>query len=200
MSCAESKNTSCNSLEGEKYIELRFAEGPLKGNHRFTKVKGKLTGGVGVHYNDTTEKSPQMRNTFTLSANNLVSDDPQLKLSYFTIVGKGDVTQGVHSAVAFTNSDGLEYCVNLNLEGTHEQLGIFELHTKKSSCTDLKIQALSPWEEKTIHQTQSVKGEFDTEVTLIFRDAQGNDIERVQTTLRVSFLADHKKLKDQNQS
>ena len=200
FSCAESKSTTENTtLEGEKYVELRFAEGPLKGVHRFAKVKGKLLGGVGVHYNDKNEKNPLIQHTFGFSANGLASD-AQLKLSYLTITAKGGVTKGNHQTVQFNSSNTFDYCVSLALEGTHERMGTFDLLTEKSSCTDLKIEALGPWEEKTIHQTQRVKGLFETEIMPLFRDGQGNDIERVQTTLNVSFLADHKILKEKNKS
>lgn len=197
-SCAQSKPSS-SSIEGINNIEIHFADGLLKGNHLFTKVKGKYSGGVGVHYNDETEKSVHMRNTFTLSANDLVSDT-QLKLTYFAITAKGEVTEGMHDAVPFKNSNGVEYCVNLNLEGTHEQLGTFELFTEKSNCKGLKIEQLGVWEAKTIHKVQKVKGQFDAEVTLVFRDKQGNNIEKVQLPLGATFLADHRTLKDENKS
>lgn len=178
----------------EKVIVLEIVQGTLKGTHRFKREKGKMIGGVSLHYSDATVKNKNQRNTFSISANNLVSDTG-LYLSSFSVSGSGKVVKGKHQAIDFKDSSKNSYCLSLNLSGENASHGKFDSFFSLTQCQSIIIDQIGDWKEETLHQLQLVHGQISVEGNLVTRDQNGDTVETTATRMNINFSGEHKVLK-----
>jgi len=178
----------------EKVIVLEIAQGTLKGIHRFKLEKGKKIGGVSLHYSDATVKNINQRNTFSVSANDLVSDTG-LNLSYFSVSGSGKVVKGKHQAIDFEDSSKNTYCLSLNVSGENTSHGKFDSFFSQTQCQSIIIDRIGDWKEETLHKLQSVHGQISVEGNLVIRDHNGDTVETTATRMNINFSGEHRVLK-----
>ena len=197
-SCNNTKTKSSKraSTNAEKFITLEIDNGPFRGTHKFVRKKGKLVGGIGIHYFDATEKSETVQNTFSLEANNLISESG-LSLHSFAVRAKGEVKRGKHEVVDFKDSNNVENCTSINLSGEKNTLGTFSAFLQNGTCQPLKIESLGSWTDKTHHHTRIVEGTYTLSGQWIIQNANGDTLEKTESSILVTFSGEHEVLKDE---
>lgn len=208
-SCKESTNSnhseiSKNSSKTKKFtnndllVSITFSDGPLKGTHKFVKEKGKMISSNTVGYLDETTKNPNQRNSTTLSASALISEDGKLKLQFLTKYFKGKIEKGDHKAVYIVNSGEEKYCTTFTIENNGHPFSFNRMFSKNITCGTTEITGFSEWKEGTVTNRRNVSGNFTDTFELEFNDKDGKNVQKVTSEIKVTFTSRQQEMKTTN--
>jgi len=183
---ATNKKSNYNDL----YVKITFADGPLKGTHKFVKEKGKIAS-IGISYFKDS-KNPNQVNSTSFNTNALISEDSKLKLMMLSKSFKGKVVKGKHDVVYFTNSNKDTYCTQFMILNNGHSFDFTRMYSKNTSCSPTKLTAFSNWKERTIMNIRTVSGNFTDTFELEFR---GKDTKKITTKVSVEFNARQQEMK-----
>jgi len=202
IACKESTNSTDSKVSKisksnyrDLYVQITFSDGPLKGTHKFIKEKGKILSSNTISYLDETTKNPNQRNSTTLSASALISEDGKLKLQFLTKYFKGKIEKGNHKAVYIVNSGEEKYCTTFTIKNNGHSFNFNRMFSKNQTCNPTKITGFSDWKEGTVMNRRSVSGNFTDTFQLEFKDKNGKNIQKVATDITVSFNSRQQEMK-----
>jgi hypothetical protein len=191
---ASPKKAEYNNL----FLTVSISEGPLKGTHKFSKIKDSFMSFVSVDYSDATVKFPPQRETGKFKSNNLKSKDGKLTLMFLSKRFKGNITKGTYDGVWIPEKDGSKECGEFMIADTSNQYKFKRMYSKNLSCSTVTLSAFSDWKEGTIYNRRAVTGSFTDRYELEFNDHDGKLVEKVTAEVKVSFGARQQKLKPMN--
>jgi hypothetical protein len=195
-----SKNSSKTKklTNNDLLVSITFSDGPLKGTHKFVKEKGKMISSNTVGYLDETTKNPNQRNSTTLSASALISEDGKLKLQFLTKYFKGKITEGNHEPVYIENSGEEKYCTTFTIKNNGHSFNFNRMFSKNETCNTTEITGFSDWKEGTVMNRRNVSGNFTDTFELEFNDKDGKNVKKVTSEIKVTFTSREQKMKSSN--
>lgn len=165
-------------IKEELQLTIEFTDGPHKGTYTFKEIENKIDSDIdGDIFNGNS--SFEFKNIVT--ENNLI-------LNNFRRTLKGSVSVGEIESVEFTNG-----CGSLFFRDENNSYPYKEIRANFKGCSTTEVLEISSWEKDLVYEKRKIKARFNESILMkIIND--DNSISEVNTMIKVSFIAQQKKL------
>ncbi|WP_299678562.1 hypothetical protein [uncultured Tenacibaculum sp.] len=181
-SCSKDEQTIneevVQEINEELQLTIEFADGPHKGIYTFIEIENKFDSNIdGDLFNGNS--SFEFKNITT--ENNLI-------LNNFRRTLKGSVGIGKIESIEFTNG-----CGSLFFRDENNSFSYKEIRADFTGCSTTEVLEVSSWQKDLAYEKRKIKAQFQEDITMqIIKD--DNSISEVNTTIKVNFIAEQKKL------
>ncbi|WP_299678553.1 hypothetical protein [uncultured Tenacibaculum sp.] len=181
-SCSKDEETIneevVQEINEELQLTIEFADGPHKGTYTFKEIENKFDSNIdGDLFNGNS--SFEFKNITT--ENNLI-------LNNFRRTLKGSLDIGKIESIEFTNG-----CGSLFFRDENNSFSYKEIRADFTGCSTTEVLEVSSWQKDLAYEKRKIKAQFQEDITMqIIKD--DNSISEVNTTIKVSFIAEQKKL------
>ncbi|CAL2088975.1 hypothetical protein [Tenacibaculum sp. 190524A05c] len=172
------QNGTNQEITDDLQLSIEFLDGPHTGKHIFKEIKDDIQSNIDGDLN-TDYTSFEFKN---------IENETNLILNNFRRSIEGELIIGKLNSKQFTNG-----CGSLFFRDTDNKFSYKEIRADFNGCTPTEILELSSWEKEVVYNKRKVKAQFEETIKMKIINDDNSSFE-INTTIKVSFIAEQKKL------